>query len=136
MPRSSVHDAGSGSGPDHSTPLRVLTEHVEGVLVVRVAGEIDMNTAPKLGDHLTAAFAAAAADEAKPAVVVDFGEVEFLASIGLSLLVANHQAGEANGTPMHLVVSSRAVLRSITSAALDRLFTLHPSVDAAVAAAR
>ena len=132
MPRNSAQDAGSGAG--QGTPLHVATEEHASALVVRVVGEIDMNTAPAFGEHMAAAFAAASS--ARPAVVVDFSEVDFLASVGLSVLVAHHQLGLANGTPMHLVVSSRAVLRSITSAQLDRLFTLHPSIEDALGAAR
>jgi anti-sigma B factor antagonist len=133
MSRSTTPDAESGSGHDHATPLQVGIDRVDGAIVVHVAGEIDMNTAPSLGDSLAAAFADAA-ETGQHAVVVDFGGVEFLASIGLSLLVAHHQVGVANGTPMHLVVSSRAVLRSIGSAELDRLFTLHPTVEDALRA--
>ncbi|HEX6346267.1 STAS domain-containing protein [Umezawaea sp.] len=135
MPRNSAQDARSGD--ERSTPLRVATEDLASALVLRVAGEIDMNTAPAFGEHMAAAFAAASAaqDRSRPAVVVDFSEVDFLASVGLSVLVAHHQLGEANGTPMLLVVSSRAVLRSIASAQLDQLFTLHPTVEEALGAA-
>ncbi|MFD9740425.1 STAS domain-containing protein [Umezawaea sp. NPDC059074] len=133
MSRSTTPDAESGSGHDAATPLEVGTDHVDGALVVRVAGEIDMNTAPSLSEGLAAAFADAA-ETGHRAVVVDFGGVGFLASIGLSVLVAHHQTGIANGTPMHLVVSSRAVRRSISSAELDRLFTLHESVEDALRA--
>jgi anti-sigma B factor antagonist len=97
-----------------------------------LAGEIDMNTAPTLTEWLATAFATAAREN-RTAVVVDFGDVEFLASIGLSVLVVHHQLGTAGGAPMHLVVNSRAVLRSITSAQLDQLFTLHPTVEDALA---
>ncbi|MEO6086329.1 MAG: STAS domain-containing protein [Umezawaea sp.] len=131
MPRNSTRD--SGSGPDHGTPLRVAVEESGSALVVHVAGEIDMNTAPTLNEWLATAFATAATEN-RTAVVVDFGDVEFLASVGLSVLVAHHQIGTAGGAAMHLVVSTRAVLRSITSAQLDQLFTLHPSVEDALAA--
>lgn len=132
MARNSTRDA--GSGPDHGTPLRVVVEEAGPALVVRVSGEIDMNTAPALNDRLATAFATAAAAN-HPGVVVDFSGVEFLASVGLSVLVAHHQLGAANGTPMHLVVGSRAVLRSIKSAQLDQLFTLHSTLEDALAAA-
>lgn len=132
MARNSAQDAGSGAG--QSTPLRVVTEEIASALVVHVVGEIDLNTAPLFGEHMAAAFASASA--ARPAVVVDFSEVDFLASVGLSVLVAHHQLGITNGTPMLLVVSSRAVLRSITSAQLDQLFTLHGTVEDALGASR
>ncbi len=136
MPRNSTQDA--GSGPEHGTPLRLVTEDRGSALVVHVMGEIDMNTAPALSEHLTGVFATASAApaEQRPTVVVDFADVKFLASVGLSVLVANHQAGAANGTPMSLVVSSRAVLRSISSAQLDQLFTMHSSVEDALSAPR
>jgi anti-sigma B factor antagonist len=131
MPRNSTQDA--GSSPDHGTPLDVVVEESDSALVVHVSGEIDMNTAPSLNDRLATAFAAAAAANHR-AVVVDFTGVGFLASVGLSVLVAHHQLGAANGTPLHLVAGSRAVLRSISSAQLDQLFTLHSTVEDALAA--
>lgn len=131
MPRNSTQDA--GSGPDHGTPLRIDLQESGSALVLHVSGEIDMNTAPALNERLAAAFEAAATTN-RAAIVVNFGGVGFLASVGLSVLVAHHQLGASTGTPMLLVVNSRAVLRSITSAQLDRLFTLHPTVETALAA--
>ncbi|WP_229370885.1 STAS domain-containing protein [Umezawaea beigongshangensis] len=117
--------------------LRVDVDHPRGVPVVRVVGEIDMSTASTLGERLSAAFEDAAADaspEAPRPVVVDLSGVGFLGSVGLALLVEYRERGIDRGTPMNLVVSSRAVLRSLQATQLDALLAVHPTLDDALSA--
>jgi len=132
MSNSSTPDTSPGS--KDATPLSLATEDLGSALVVHVAGEIDMNTSPALRDHLAGVFAKALTTpvENRPTLVVDLGDVTFLASIGLSVLVANHHDAAAGNIPMLVVVSSRAVRRSIAAAQLDRLLTLHPTVEDAL----
>jgi anti-sigma B factor antagonist len=116
--------------------LRVDVEHLRGVPVVRVTGEIDMSTASALGERLSGAFEDAAGDASPDAprpVVVDLSGVGFLGSVGLALLVEYRERGIDRGTPMNLVVSSRAVLRSLQATQLDALLAIHPTLDDALA---
>lgn len=69
-----------------------VTEQADGV-VVRVAGEIDITTAPVLQRHLDAAVAAK-----RPAVVLDLADTTFLDARGVGVIVAARKVAARNGT--------------------------------------
>jgi len=62
-----------------------VTEQAEGV-VVRVAGEIDIVTAPVLKRHLESAIAAG-----RPTVVIDLAQTTFLDARGVGVLVTTRK---------------------------------------------
>src|ERR1700733_14791167 len=66
--------------------LGVQQYSVDHVVVIAVTGEVDALTAP----HLSAAIDTALAGS-PTAVIVDLSAVEFLASAGMSVLVAAHE---------------------------------------------
>ncbi|MFF1611510.1 STAS domain-containing protein [Amycolatopsis sp. NPDC058278] len=69
--------------------LRVTAHHSGGAVVLAVAGEVDLLSAPVLGDGVTTALA-----DAPELLVIDLSEVSFLASIGITVLLeARRQAG-------------------------------------------
>ena len=70
-----------------------VVEHGVDVRVVTVGGEIDAVTAPELDAVVTAQLAVA------PVVVLDLDRVQFLGSVGLSVLVkANERAVREGAT--------------------------------------
>ena len=108
----------------------VLTRPHAGVAVLSVEGEIDTLTAPPLeralGDLL--------ADPTDAVLVVDMGDVTFLASRGLAVLIrAAHRAAERE-LRLRLVAVSRAVRRPLEITGSDQLFDLFDDRAAAVAA--
>lgn len=62
-----------------------VTEQAEGA-VVRVAGEVDIVTAPVLQRHLDSVIAAS-----RPTVVIDLSETTFLDARGVGVLVATRK---------------------------------------------
>jgi anti-sigma B factor antagonist len=74
--------------------------------VVRVAGELDALSGSKLRALLAQAF-----DDHPSAVVVDLGEVSFIDSVGLSILVTAHNRGEAQSIPFTVRSASPACQR-------------------------
>lgn len=66
-----------------TTGCVVDEEWVGRVVVVSVSGVVDMLTAPQLEQAIRAAL-----DKKPGGLVVDFAEVEFLASAGMGVLVA------------------------------------------------
>jgi anti-sigma B factor antagonist len=110
--------------------VRAEREAQGNAVVVRVSGQVDSHTAPDLDEQLAAAFA----DAAGP-VVVDLTAVDFLASVGLSLLVRYHQVGVRQGTPLRVVAPARNPLRALRATMLDQTLELYPSVPEALAAA-
>ncbi|MDQ7803564.1 STAS domain-containing protein [Amycolatopsis sp. A133] len=84
--------------------LRVTAHHSEGTVVLAVAGEVDLLSAPMLGTEVTAALA-----DAPELLVVDLSEVSFLASIGITVLLeARREAG--TGTRVRVVAPEDGVV--------------------------
>lgn len=112
--------------------IRVEREPHDDVVVVRVSGQVDSSTASEFGECLAEAFADAARDPVP--VVVDLTAVDFLASVGLSLLVRYHLLGVGQGTPLRVVAPARNPLRALRATMLDQTLQLYPTVPLAVAA--
>jgi anti-sigma B factor antagonist len=98
------------------------------VAVLSVVGDVDALTAPDLAEAIFAAQA-----EKPNAVIVDFSDVEFLASAGMTVLVNAHQ--ELTPEARFLVVAEGpGTSRPIKLMGLDTLFAVHPTLDAALGA--
>jgi anti-sigma B factor antagonist len=114
--------------PENSGAFAAATELVGGVAVVRLAGELDMQTVPAAALELDRAI------EGGPSgLVVDMTGLTFLASAGLAMLAAvGEKAGKAALT-LRLAADSRVVLRPLEITGLDAGFAIRDSVDAALA---
>ncbi len=89
--------------PDADERLTVEHDWVDGAVLLRLRGEIDMSTGPRLDRHLAAAVAAGTA----PApLVVDLSGVQHLGSVGVALLTYYHQRCQEAGTPLRIVVGA------------------------------
>ncbi|WP_170211982.1 STAS domain-containing protein [Saccharothrix australiensis] len=98
--------------------ITVRSSWRDDVLVVSVAGEVDMDTAPR----------ARAALQHPAAVVLDLDEVTFFGSAGIQLLVDAHAMVE----DLAVVATRRPVLRPLEVTGLTEHLALCPSVDAAL----
>jgi anti-sigma B factor antagonist len=98
---------------------------VGSVAVLAVTGDVDMLTAV----HLTAAIETALAT-APTAVIVDLSKVEFLASAGMSALVAAH--ADAAPTRLVVVADGPATSRPMKVVGLDNLLEIFATVDEAL----
>jgi anti-sigma B factor antagonist len=97
------------------------------VPVVRVAGEIDVATAPSLREHLAAHESAGV-----PVVVVDLTDVTFVDSTALGVLVgAYRRLGDA-GSALRLVVTEARILKVLEITDLMSVFPIYATVDEAV----
>jgi anti-sigma B factor antagonist len=84
-----------------------IIERDDAVVLV-VAGEIDIATAPLLEQELTKAEASGTAN-----VIIDLDAVSFMDSTGLQVLVA-HALSETNGSRIRLTQGSPQVQRLFT----------------------
>jgi anti-sigma B factor antagonist len=105
-----------------------ITRPHPGTAVLAVRGELDTLTAPELEIALRELL-----DGSEARSVVDLSGVTFLASSGLAVLIKAAHRAEAGDRALHLVVSSRAVLRPLEVTGSDQLFTIYPALDAALA---
>jgi anti-anti-sigma factor len=114
--------------PENTGAFTAETELVDGVAVVHLAGELDMQTVPAATVELDRAVEGGAGR-----VVVDLTGLTFLASAGLALLAsAAEKAGQA-GVTLRLAAASRVVLRPLEITGLSAGFDIRDSVPAALA---
>jgi anti-sigma B factor antagonist len=96
--------------------------------VLEVGGEVDVYTAPRLRERLVELV-----EQGSRHVVVDLSRVEFLDSTGLGVLVgALKRLRAVNGT-FKLVCAHERLLKIFRITALDRVFALYDTVEAATA---
>jgi anti-sigma B factor antagonist len=113
--------------PENSGSFAAATEQVGGVAVVRLAGELDMQTVPAATLELDNAL------QGKPAgLVVDLTGLTFLASAGLALLAAVSEKAEQASVTLRLAADSRVVLRPLQITGLDAGFDIRDSLPAAL----
>lgn len=114
--------------PENTGAFAAETELVGAVTVVRLAGELDMQTVQAAALELDRAI------ENRPAgLVVDLTRLTFLASAGLAMLAAvSEKAGQAS-VALRLAADNRVVLRPLEITGLDAGFEIRGSVDAALA---
>ncbi len=96
---------------------------------LEVGGEVDVYTAPRLRERLVELVEAGARS-----VVVDLSRVEFLDSTGLGVLVGALKRLRAAGGSLALVCGQERLLKIFRITALDRVFSLYDTVEAATAA--
>jgi anti-sigma B factor antagonist len=116
--------------PDDVTPLREPpvrgVERRDGVVVISLAGELDLYNA----DEVRAVFAEAIETEPEK-IVVDMGEVEFVDSTALGVLI---EARSRLGRPaLVLAAPQLETRRTLEVSGLDRHLPVHDTVDAALA---
>jgi anti-anti-sigma factor len=73
-------------------PFKVQSEQEQGVFVILVEGELDMNTATQLERELEAPLAAP-----NSTLLIDLSRCEFIDSTGIALIVRSWQRLESNG---------------------------------------
>lgn len=94
---------------------------------VAPVGDIDLATAPQLRQDLVDA-----SHEGPTLVVLDLQQVEFLDSVGLSVIVGGHKRLRHEGGSLHLAAPSSIVRRVLGITRLDTLIPTYDTVDAAV----
>jgi anti-sigma B factor antagonist len=109
--------------------LSLSTRTVDDHTVLEVGGEVDVYTAPRLRERLVELVEAGARS-----VIVDLSRVEFLDSTGLGVLVGALKRLRAAGGTLALVCGHERLLKIFRITALDRVFALYDSVEAATAA--
>jgi anti-sigma B factor antagonist len=100
----------------------------DGRTLLEVLGEVDVYTAPALRDRISDLI-----DAGQHTLVVDLGGVEFLDSTGLGVLVAGLNRAKEVGGSLTLVCPQERVLKLFRITGLDEVFTVHGTVDEALA---
>lgn len=107
-----------------------LTTRVEGdCTVIVVNGEVDVYTAPKLREQLVDLV-----DAGWYHLVVDLENVGFLDSTGLGVLVGGLKRVRSHDGSLRLVCTQERILKIFRITGLTKVFPIHDSVAAAMAA--
>jgi anti-sigma B factor antagonist len=104
-------------------------EAPDGVPVVRVAGEIDVATAPALRDHLHGLVA-----RGHTRLAIDLLQVTFLDSTALGVLVGTLKRCREAGGDLRLAVAEPRIMKVFEITGLTEVFTIRPTVDEALSA--
>ena len=104
-----------------------VTEH-GGTTVLAVRGEVDVYTAPRLREKLVELVS-----QGKHNLVVDLEAVDFLDSTGLGVLVGGLKRLRSHDGDLSLVCTQHRIQKVFEITGLTKVFTIHESVDAAVA---
>jgi anti-sigma B factor antagonist len=97
------------------------------LLVLSVCDAVDVLSAPQLTETICGALAKAPAG-----LIVDLTEVNFLASVGMSILVATQEAADAMSVPFGVVAEGAATSRPIRLLGIDAIMSLYPTLSDAL----
>ena len=93
-------------------------------LVLHVAGDLDVLTAPTLMTHLDVALSGGTA-----LLIVDLLDVTFLSSAGISVLVETHRLTEPAGVSLRVVAEGPATSRPMRLMCVDQIIDLYPTLE-------
>lgn len=108
--------------------LSITTEMQGEATVVRVGGDLDVYTAPRLKETLEQVVAGGGL------AVLDLSAVQFIDSTALGVLVGALQLAQANGGDFRFVVNDPFVLKIFRITGFDGVFSIHPQLEDALAA--
>jgi anti-sigma B factor antagonist len=118
-----VEQSGDSVDP---TGFQVANHQVDQAVVLSVAGEVDMLSAPRLAEAIHTALAASPA-----ALIVDLSKVDFLASAGMTVLLTA-QDEVVPPTRFAVVAHGAATSRPIQLTRLDSVLPLYSTLDNAL----
>ncbi|WP_067174694.1 STAS domain-containing protein [Microtetraspora niveoalba] len=107
--------------------LRLARRSLSGAVVVVVAGELDLFTAPILRDEIRDAIMQDGAT-----VVLDLADLSFMDSSGLSVLIEAWRLATSEGGGVCLAAPQPPVARILRTTGLDRRMKVYPDVDTAI----
>jgi anti-sigma B factor antagonist len=98
----------------------------QGITIVALKGEVDLENSPAARKILLSSL------DGAQRVLVDLSEVTYIDSSGVASLVEALQASKKAGIEFALAAASEPTRRVLELARLDKVFTLHESVDAGI----
>jgi anti-sigma B factor antagonist len=96
--------------------------------VISLAGEVDLYTAPEFKQQLLEVIGQGGKE-----VVVDFSNTTFIDSTTLGVLVGGVKRLRSSDGQLSLVCNDRNITKIFEITGLDRVFTIYPTRDDAVA---
>jgi anti-sigma B factor antagonist len=113
--------------PQETLTIDVTTVGDDQIQLFGLGGTLDIATSPTLRAALLEA-----ADRANHEIVVDLTQLEFLDSTGLGALIGAHKRAAEHGGSVRLVAHEGQILRLLRITGLLEVFSVYPSVEAAL----
>jgi anti-sigma B factor antagonist len=111
----------------HDDRFSTAQSWVDGIAVLSVRDAVDMLSAPQLSEAIGAALT-----KAPVALIVDLTDVDFLASVGMSVLVEAQDQASAISVHFGVVADGAATSRPMKLLGIDSVLALYPTLDDAV----
>ncbi|HEY2237518.1 MAG TPA: STAS domain-containing protein [Streptosporangiaceae bacterium] len=99
----------------------------DGRAVLRIAGEVDVYTAPQIREQVQDLAAKGTVH-----LIADLGQVEFIDSSGLGALIGGLRRVREDDGSLVLVIPTRRVLRVFQLTGLTRAFAIYDDLDDAL----
>ena len=107
--------------------MEILSEQCQAALIVSFVGDLDALTSEQA--H---AFIGSKLDGGQQQVVVDLGQVEFMSSAGIRVLLDMLRKSHSMGGDLCLAATQPGVQRTLEMACMERVLEVYPTVDEAV----
>jgi len=106
--------------------MNLDTREENGVVIFELDGEVDLETSPQLREALLAQV------NGGKSVVVGMADVAYIDSSGIASLVEAYQTARRNSSGFTLAQVSDSALRVLQLARLDKVFTIHSTIEESV----
>src|SRR6476661_2372074 len=107
----------------HQQRFEVRESWSDRIVILSVRDAVDMLSAPELTEAICGAL-----DKAPAGLIIDLTDVNFLASVGMSVLMAAQEAADALSLRLGIVAHGAATSRPITLLGIDAILTLYPTL--------
>ena len=107
--------------------LKIDVSEKNGVVLLKLNGEVDVYTAPKLKSRLVDLV-----DQGKFKIVVDLEEVDFMDSSGLGVLVGGLKRVRSHEGAIALICTQENILKIFRITGLVKVFPIFENQDQAV----
>jgi anti-sigma B factor antagonist len=97
-------------------------------MIIAISGDLDIVTSPELDECLTRA------ESDHSTIILDFGEVSFLDTSALAVIVGHWKRAEAKGGTLALANARYRYTKTLWITGLADKLTLYETVDAGLAA--
>ena len=107
----------------HQQRFEVQESWNDRIVILSVHEAVDMLSAPELTEAICDAL-----NKEPAGLIVDLTDVNFLASVGMSILIAAQEAADALSVRFGVVAHGAATSRPITLLGIDAILTLYPTL--------
>jgi anti-sigma B factor antagonist len=108
--------------------MEITLKQLAEITIVSIAGPIDALTAPEMSTTLSSQIAAG-----QPYLVLDLGQVSFMSSAGLRVILGALKECRQAGGDLRLAAAQPGIAKILKMSGFTNILKAYPAVDEAVA---